>query len=58
MFNIKPVQGLPPAPAARLVAAEAVLGIAERLNGKDWKAIQSETRALGVDCLYQRLYVS
>jgi hypothetical protein len=37
-----------------MVTDEAVLGIAERLNGRNWKAIQSELRALagkGLPCL-------
>jgi integrase len=42
----KPVKALPPAPAARLVAAEAVLAIANRLDSTNWNAIQSELQAL------------
>ena len=42
----KPVKALPPVPAPHMVAAEAVLAIADRLDSTNWNAIQSELRAL------------
>ncbi len=45
-FTGHPIKALPPAPSPRMVEAEAVVKITQRLNGRNWRTIQAELLTL------------